>query len=172
MAQGVAAGGGAAAGDAPDPYGLPRLREALAGHLRRSRGIPVGPENIMVTRGTGNGLDLVAAAFLRPGDRAGVEEPGYRVARNVFAARGAEIVPCPVDGDGVLVDDLPGDLRVLYTTPAHQYPSAAACPSRAASACWPGPGAPARSSWRTTTTPSSATTSPRCPPCTASTRPG
>ncbi|MEV4376838.1 PLP-dependent aminotransferase family protein [Streptosporangium sp. NPDC049644] len=106
----------------PDPRGLPRLRTALAEHLRRTRAIPVGPENIMVTRGTGNGLDLVAATLLRPGDRAGVEEPGYRVARNVFAGRGAEIVPCPVDEDGVVVDRLPEDLRVLYTTPAHQYP--------------------------------------------------
>ncbi|MEU8202999.1 PLP-dependent aminotransferase family protein [Streptosporangium sp. NPDC049046] len=106
----------------PDPRGLPRLRAALAEHLRRTRAIPVGPENVMVTRGTGNGLGLVAATFLRPGDRAGVEEPGYRVARNVFAGRGAEIVPCPVDEDGVVVDGLPGDLRVLHTTPAHQYP--------------------------------------------------
>ncbi|MFB9675812.1 MocR-like pyridoxine biosynthesis transcription factor PdxR [Streptosporangium vulgare] len=106
----------------PDPRGLPRLRAALAEHLRRTRAIPVGPENIMVTRGTGNGLDLVAATLLRPGDRAGVEEPGYRVARNVFAGRGAELVPCPVDEDGVVVDGLPEDLRVLYTTPAHQYP--------------------------------------------------
>lgn len=109
-------------GDDPDPYGLPRLREALAGHLRRVRAVAVGPEHVMVTRGTGNGLDLVAATFLRPGDRAGVEEPGYRVARNVFAARGAEVVPCPVDTDGVVVHGLPDDLRVLYTTPAHQYP--------------------------------------------------
>ncbi|WP_433243039.1 PLP-dependent aminotransferase family protein [Streptosporangium sp. CA-135522] len=109
-------------GDNPDPYGLPRLREALAEHLRRARAIAVGPENIMVTRGTGNGLDLVAATLLRAGQRAGVEDPGYRVARNVFAARGAEIVPCPVDDNGVVVDDLPDDLRVLYTTPAHQYP--------------------------------------------------
>ncbi|GAA2876310.1 PLP-dependent aminotransferase family protein [Streptosporangium fragile] len=106
----------------PDPYGLPRLRVALAEHLRRTRAIPVEPENVMITRGTGNGLDLVAATLLRLGDRAGVEEPGYRVARNAFAGRGAEIVPCPVDEDGVVVDGLPGDLRVLYTTPAHQYP--------------------------------------------------
>ncbi|MFI6835817.1 MocR-like pyridoxine biosynthesis transcription factor PdxR [Nonomuraea africana] len=109
-------------GDDPDPYGLPRLRELLAGHLRRSRAIAVGPENILVTRGTGNGLDLVALALLGPGARAGVEDPGYRVARNVFAARGATIVPCPVDEDGVIVSGLPSDLRVLYTTPAHQYP--------------------------------------------------
>ncbi|MBB2911157.1 GntR family transcriptional regulator/MocR family aminotransferase [Streptosporangium becharense] len=106
----------------PDPYGLPRLRTALAEHLRRTRAIPVGPENVMITRGTGNGLDLVAATLLRPGDRAGVEEPGYRVARNAFAGRGAQVVPCPVDEDGVVVDDLPADLRLLYTTPAHQFP--------------------------------------------------
>ncbi|NUW36483.1 PLP-dependent aminotransferase family protein [Nonomuraea sp. SMC257] len=109
-------------GDAPDPYGLPRLRELLAGHLRRTRAVAVGPENIMVTRGTGNGLDLCALALLGPGTRAGVEDPGYHVARTVFAARGAEVVPCPVDEDGVVSDGLPGDLRLLYTTPAHQYP--------------------------------------------------
>lgn len=109
-------------GDNPDPYGLPRLRELLAEHLRRVRGMAVGPENILVTRGTGNGLDLCALALLGPGARAGVEEPGYHVARTVFAARGAEVVPCPVDEDGVVVDGLPAGLRVLYTTPAHQFP--------------------------------------------------
>ncbi|NUP67710.1 MAG: PLP-dependent aminotransferase family protein [Nonomuraea sp.] len=109
-------------GDSPDPHGLPRLRELLADHLRRARGMAVGPENILVTRGTGNGLDLCALALLAGGARAGVEDPGYHVARTVFAARGAEVVPCPVDEDGVIADGLPRDLRVLYTTPAHQYP--------------------------------------------------
>jgi GntR family transcriptional regulator/MocR family aminotransferase len=108
--------------DSPDPSGLPRLREALAAHLRRSRGVPVAAGDLMVTRGTGNGLDLVAATLLRPGDKVGVEEPGYPTARHVLAARGARIVPCPVDGDGVIVGALPDDLRLLYTTPAHQYP--------------------------------------------------
>ncbi|MEU8245975.1 PLP-dependent aminotransferase family protein [Nonomuraea sp. NPDC048916] len=108
-------------GGHPDPHGLPRLRELLAGHLRRVRSVAVGPENILVTRGTGNGLDLCALALLG-GGRAGVEEPGYHVARTVLAARGAEVVPCPVDEDGVIVDDLPNDLGLLYTTPAHQYP--------------------------------------------------
>ncbi|MEO3794457.1 PLP-dependent aminotransferase family protein [Nonomuraea sp. B10E15] len=109
-------------GGSPDSYGLPRLRELLADHLRRARGMAVGPENVLVTRGTGNGLDLCAMALLGTGVRAGVEDPGYHVARTVFAARGAEVVPCPVDADGVVVDRLPRDLRVLYTTPAHQYP--------------------------------------------------
>ena len=113
--------------DDPDPRGLPRLRALLAEHLRRTRGVRVGPENVLVTRGTGNGLDLVGAMTgtgAAPGTRvrAGVEEPGYGKARNILAARGAEIVPCPVDHDGIRPEDLPDDLSVVYTTPAHQYP--------------------------------------------------
>ncbi|WP_327047402.1 PLP-dependent aminotransferase family protein [Microbispora sp. NBC_01189] len=106
----------------PDPYGHPELRELLAGHLRRARAVPVDAGNVMVTRGTGNGLDLVAATLLGPGTRAGVEEPGWGAARRVFASRGAEVVPCPVDEQGVIAEALPDDLRVLYTTPAHQFP--------------------------------------------------
>ncbi|MBO3748255.1 PLP-dependent aminotransferase family protein [Streptosporangiaceae bacterium NEAU-GS5] len=108
--------------DYPDPYGHTELRGLLADHMRRARAVPVGSGNIMVTQGTGHGLDVLAATMLRPGDRAGVEEPGYRVARAVFAARGAEIVPCPVDDEGVIVERLPRGLKMLYTTPAHQFP--------------------------------------------------
>ncbi|WP_106397990.1 MocR-like pyridoxine biosynthesis transcription factor PdxR [Actinocorallia populi] len=107
--------------DDPDPRGLPWLREVLAGHLRRARGMVVRPENLVITRGTGHGLDLVAA-LLAAGGRAGVEDPGYERARNILQARGAEVVPCPVDHEGVVVDRLPDGLRLLYTTPAHQYP--------------------------------------------------
>ncbi|GGK76280.1 GntR family transcriptional regulator [Sphaerisporangium melleum] len=115
------------AGDRPpadviDPYGHPRLRELLADHLRRVRGVAVGPENVLVTRGTGHGLDLLVTTLLRPGERAGVEEPGYGKARTIIEARGGRVVPCPVDEQGVLPAGLPGDLRLLYTTPAHQYP--------------------------------------------------
>ncbi|WP_116245873.1 PLP-dependent aminotransferase family protein [Nocardiopsis sp. FIRDI 009] len=108
--------------DDPDPRGLPRLRALLAEHLRRARGVRVGPENVLVTRGTGNGLDLVAATLLGPGTRVGVESPGYAKAHLVLGSRGAEVVPCPVDRDGILTDSLPRDLSVAYTTPAHQYP--------------------------------------------------
>jgi GntR family transcriptional regulator/MocR family aminotransferase len=108
--------------DDPDPHGLPRLRALLAEHLRRARGVRVGPENVMVTRSTGNGLDLVAAALLGPGTRAGVEDPGYQRAASVLGARGARTVPCRVDREGIVVSELPRDLSVVYTTPAHQYP--------------------------------------------------
>jgi GntR family transcriptional regulator / MocR family aminotransferase len=76
----------------------------------------------MVTRGIAGGLSLMAAALLRPGDRVGVEEPGYPVARNVLAAHGAQVVPCRADTDGLVVSELPAGLKLIYTTPSHQYP--------------------------------------------------
>ena len=106
----------------PDPLGLPALRDALAAHLRRSRALPCEPGQILVTRGVTSGLGLLAAALLRPGDLVGIEEPGYPAARAVFAAHGAQLVPCRTDEHGLVVDELPGNLRVIYTTPAHQYP--------------------------------------------------
>ena len=106
----------------PDPHGLPGLRAELAAYLRRSRALSVSPADVLVTRGVSGGLALLGAALLRPGDKAGVEEPGYPAAREVLTKAGAQLVPCRVDAHGVVPEELPGDLRLLYTTPAHQYP--------------------------------------------------
>jgi GntR family transcriptional regulator/MocR family aminotransferase len=106
----------------PDPHGLPALRHALTGYLRRGRGLRCGADQVLITRGVSAALSLIALALLRPGDRVGVEEPGYRAAWRVFAVHGVELVPCPVDADGLVVDELPAGLRLIYTTPAHQYP--------------------------------------------------
>ncbi len=114
----------------PAQAGLPALCQALTGYLRRSRGIRCSASQILPTRGVAAGLRLTAAALLRPGDRVGVEEPGYQAARSVFAAHGAELVPCRVDPAGLAVEDLPGDLRLVYTTPAHQYPLGGRLPVR------------------------------------------
>jgi GntR family transcriptional regulator/MocR family aminotransferase len=107
---------------AAEPQGSPALRAALTGYLRRSRAVRCAPEQIMVTRGVAGSLGLIAAALLRPGDKIGVEEPGYPAARAVFAAHGASLVPCPVDADGLITSALPAGLRMIYVTPAHQYP--------------------------------------------------
>ena len=109
-------------GTASDPAGIPELRQGLSAYLRRARGIRCTIDQILVTSGVAAGLSLIAAALLRPGDRAGVEEPGYPVARAVLAAHGVQVVPCPVDADGLVVSDLPAGLKLVYTTPAHQYP--------------------------------------------------
>jgi GntR family transcriptional regulator / MocR family aminotransferase len=107
---------------APEPQGSAALRAALTGYLRRSRAVRCAPGQVMITRGVAGSLGLIAAALLRPGERVGVEEPGYPAARAVFAAHGTHVVPCPVDADGLVVDALPAGLRLIYTTPAHQYP--------------------------------------------------
>ena len=114
--------GASMTGGLPDPQGSPGLRAALTGYLRRSRGVHCSPSELVVTRGVAGSLGLIAAALLRPGDRVGVEEPGYPAARAVFAAHGLRPVPCPVDSAGLRVDALPDGLRLVYITPAHQYP--------------------------------------------------
>jgi GntR family transcriptional regulator/MocR family aminotransferase len=106
----------------PDPYGLPELREEIAAYLRRSRGLAVTPAQVLVTQGVSNGLALLADALLTPGDKVGVEEPGFATGRAVLRRAGARIVSCPVDAHGILPEGLPGDLKLLHTTPAHQYP--------------------------------------------------
>jgi GntR family transcriptional regulator/MocR family aminotransferase len=116
------AAGAAAPTAATEPQGSAALRVALGGYLRRSRAVRCSSGQIMVTRGVAGSLGLIAAALLRPGDRVGVEEPGYPAARAVFAAHGAQLVPCPVDADGLVTGALPAGLRLIYTTPAHQYP--------------------------------------------------
>jgi GntR family transcriptional regulator/MocR family aminotransferase len=106
----------------PDAFGLPGLRAELAQYLRRSRALNVTPDQVFMTRGVSNGLTSIAAALVRPGDRVGVEEPGYQAAREVLRRAGAEVVPCRVDEHGIVPEELPAGLRLLYTTPAHQYP--------------------------------------------------
>jgi GntR family transcriptional regulator / MocR family aminotransferase len=106
----------------PDPHGLPELREEIAAYLRRSRGLAVTPAHVLITQGVSSGLALLADALIAPGDAAGVEEPGYPTAREVLRRAGARVVPCRVDAHGIVPEELPGGLKLLYTSPAHQYP--------------------------------------------------
>lgn len=105
--------------------GDPDLRAAIATHLGRSRGVVCDPASIVVTTGAVQGIDLVARATLSPGVMVGFEEPGATSARNILETRGAGIMPIPVDEDGLCVGDLPSGPdapRLVYVTPAHQYP--------------------------------------------------
>jgi GntR family transcriptional regulator/MocR family aminotransferase len=104
-----------------DAAGLPALREALAEHVGRVRGIACGPENLLVTNGTVHGLRLLLAVTRQPGDRIAIEDPGYVNA--VVAARDhrLDIVDVPVDQDGLQVSALT-DVPAVYVTPSHQYP--------------------------------------------------
>jgi GntR family transcriptional regulator/MocR family aminotransferase len=105
-----------------DPAGHAGLRAALARHIGLSRGVRTGPDDLLVTTGTQQALDLIGRVLLEPGDRVAVEEPGYPPARLPFLAHGAEVTGIPVDAEGLLVDAIPPDTRAVYVTPAHQFP--------------------------------------------------
>lgn len=104
--------------------GDPELREAIADYLRRARGLRCGPEDVVVTPGAVRALELVARALVPPQQPVAVEEPGYPAARRVLEDRGAQLVPVPVDDDGLQVDRLREvqEVRLAYVTPSHQYP--------------------------------------------------
>jgi GntR family transcriptional regulator/MocR family aminotransferase len=99
-----------------DPAGLPELRDELAGHLARTRGLSCDPDEILVTTGTIGGLAQVLAA-LPPGPVAH-EDPGYRAAAEAVRASGRELRDLAATE---AVTDL-GGCAAAYVTPAHQHP--------------------------------------------------
>jgi GntR family transcriptional regulator/MocR family aminotransferase len=108
--------------------GHPALRRHLAGMLAATRGLAITADNVLVTQGSQMALDLLARTLLRPGDAIAVEAIGYGPAFGTFAARGARLVPVPVDADGLDVQALAAAcardrLRAVYLTPQHQYPT-------------------------------------------------
>jgi GntR family transcriptional regulator/MocR family aminotransferase len=109
-----------------DPAGDPGLRAAIARHVGVSRGVRASAGDIVMTEGAQGAIDLVARVLVRPGDVVVVESPGYPPARDRFASTPARVVSAPVDGEGLLVDALPDDARLVYVTPSHQLPTGVA----------------------------------------------
>ncbi|WIX99200.1 PLP-dependent aminotransferase family protein [Amycolatopsis mongoliensis] len=105
-----------------DPGGHPGLRAAIARHVGVSRSVRADADDVLVTQGAQQALDLLCRVLLSPGDRVAVEEPGYRQAKLLFASHGAEVVGVPVDGEGLDVAALPSRTKLVYVTPSHQFP--------------------------------------------------
>lgn len=115
--------------DIDDETGLPALREEIARHLGRTRGLAVDPTDVIVTAGTSDALLLAALALSTPSHRRpgrfGVENPGYPRVRAVLSRVGVEAVPLPVTIDGGLdldVVERHRDLDAVVVTPHHHYP--------------------------------------------------
>ncbi|MDR7135500.1 GntR family transcriptional regulator/MocR family aminotransferase [Lysobacter niastensis] len=105
-----------------DPQGLLALREAIRRHIGFSRGVTCTPQDILVTNGAQQALDLIARVLVEPGCTVAVEDPGYPLAHVLFEAQRARVVAVPVDAQGIVVDAIPDGTRLIYTTPAHQFP--------------------------------------------------
>jgi GntR family transcriptional regulator/MocR family aminotransferase len=104
------------------PAGHRGLREAIARHIAVSRAVHAAADDLTITSGAQQALDLVTRALVAPGDRVAVEDPGYLPPRLLFKSLGAQVKGVPVDEQGIVVEALPRQTRVVYVTPSHQYP--------------------------------------------------
>ena len=107
--------------------GVTAFREAICRHMV-PRGIRSSPEEVLVTSGSQQGLDLVARTLLSPGDVVVVEEPSYFGALEAFRSARVRLLGVPADGDGMRTDLLEALLarqrpRLVYTLPTFQNPS-------------------------------------------------
>lgn len=106
----------------PDPQGHRDLRLALCEHLRATRGITCTEDQIIIVSGAQDGLNLVGRLLQRQSSKVIVEDPCYNGAAAAFETLGMQLVPAPVDKEGIVVGDWPQDANLVYVTPSHQFP--------------------------------------------------
>lgn len=105
-----------------NPIGHHALRQAIADHVFDWRGLRATPEQIIVTAGATDALDICMQALLRRGDPVGVEDPGYPPIRRFAERHGLPVVSLRIDGAGA---EVPGDetfAKAVVLTPSHQHP--------------------------------------------------
>lgn len=120
------------------PQGHPGLRRFLSDKLARHRGIDCTPEDVLITSGSGQGIDLVTRLLVAPGDTVIAEEYCYAGAINRFRALGAKVVGARLDADGIDIDALGAQLdrlardgatpKLIYTIPTIQNPTGSIMP--------------------------------------------
>ncbi|TMV78013.1 PLP-dependent aminotransferase family protein [Thioclava sp. BHET1] len=117
----------------PDPaayhYGDPRggqaLRAEIAAYLRLARGVRCHADQILLTGGSQQAVDLVLRAALRPGDVVWTEDPCYPMALAAITSAGLSPAPIPVDAEGIVVAkgiNAAPRAAAVYVTPSHQFP--------------------------------------------------
>ena len=108
-----------------DPRGVPELREALAEYLGRVRGAATDPEHTMICTGFTQGLSLLCRWLAaQEVERVALEDPGWHPHRLIVEQAGLEVVPVPVDEEGLRVDLLAASgATAVIVTPAHQFPT-------------------------------------------------
>ena len=120
------------------PQGLADLRAFVARKMTVSRGTPTAPDQVLITSGSLQGLDLVNQALLNPGDTVIIEENTYGGMLSKVARFGVQVVGAPLDGDGIdvarletILDELAAKGTVpkyIYTIPTVQNPTGSVMP--------------------------------------------
>ncbi|HEY7456455.1 MAG TPA: PLP-dependent aminotransferase family protein [Solirubrobacterales bacterium] len=111
----------------PDPRGVPALRQTLAEYLGRVRGAAAEPEQMLICTGFAQAFSLLCRWLAGRGvERVGLEDPGWHQHRLIVEAAGLEVVPLPVDAEGMRVDRLEAAaVSAVVVTAAHQFPTGA-----------------------------------------------
>ncbi|MFD0373240.1 PLP-dependent aminotransferase family protein [Streptomyces sp. NPDC127114] len=120
-----------------DPQGRLELREALADHLGRTRGVLTTPDRILITSGHYQSIGLLSGVLAAGGvGTAAMEDPGHNLYRGVVRRAGISTLALPVDAHGARVDALTERVGAAVLTPAHQYPTGVPLhPSRRQALC-------------------------------------
>ncbi len=107
--------------------GYAPLRRAIADYLRVFRSVHLDADQVIVTTGTQQSLELCARLLADHGDTVWVEDPAYWGAMKAFMATGLQVHPVPVDRQGIAPgpQDDARPPRLIYVTPSHQYPTGA-----------------------------------------------
>lgn len=108
-----------------DGRGYRPLRETIADYLAASRGVRCEPDQIIIVSGVQQGLDLLSRFLLKRGESLWMEDPGYFGATIAFGNTGVQIIPVPVDEQGLSCAaglELCPHARGVFVTPAHQFP--------------------------------------------------
>lgn len=103
--------------------GLHGLRQNIAEYLRDSRGVRCDWREIAITSGSQQALFLLSHLLIKPGDAVYMEDPGYLGARLAWKQAGAQILPAPIDDEGICLprsEEIP--VSLIYTTPSRQFP--------------------------------------------------
>jgi GntR family transcriptional regulator / MocR family aminotransferase len=109
--------------DYSSPAGSMSLRESIAQHLGRARGVRCHASQIVIVSGAQQALDLACRILLDRGDRAVIEDPHYPGTREVLRCIGATLHPVPIDADGLVTTDLPKSAKIAVVTPSDQFPT-------------------------------------------------
>src|SRR6185369_11852582 len=112
-----------------DPCGFIELRRSLCDYLRTARAVRCEPEQIVITAGTQQAIDIAIRVLLAPGDEVWVEDPGYPLTHAQLLLAKARPHPIPVDAQGLVVDAgmrMAPRARVAFVTPSHQFPTGVA----------------------------------------------
>lgn len=107
------------------PAGYFPLRAEIAAYLKVARGVRCETEQVIITSGSQQAINLAARVLLDPGDAVWMEDPGHPSARSAFLGSGAQVVPVTVDAEGL--DIAAGiaqqpDACMVYVTPSFQFP--------------------------------------------------